>query len=259
MKQFQTYKQFINEGKKGEDTLPDFQFDWKKAGSRWHFTIPFAEFKSRQLSKPEFATETNPKPIEVEQYFWKQAHNHDGSAHIKLLKGLEKYKENYKHAGDRWKEFRGWITDAMVRQGNMISETVGTVNAPIYDEEPEEFPEIALEKSTSKDKKRLTEIAGLLKELYSTALNCDCDGHKIKEKLYPKYKGTKVKMNITEDGKFTFDSFGKYPDVILNLKNMKKGNHTDTTLKEELEKHIKRISERISGMPSMSQIASFED
>ena len=140
-----------------------------------------------------------------------------------------------------------------------LNEVVGTVNAPVFDEEPEEFPEIAIENASSKDKKRINEIAKILKELYSTALNCDCNGHKIKEKLYPKYKGTKVKMNITEDGKFMFDSFGRYPDVVINLENMKKGNHNEKTLKEEIKKHISKISERIAGMPSMSQIASFED
>ena len=140
-----------------------------------------------------------------------------------------------------------------------LDEVVGTVNAPVYDEEPEEFPEIAIEKKDSKKGKRIDEIAALLKELYSTALKCEYDAHKIKETLYPKYKGTRVKMNITEDGKFVFDSFGRYPDVLINLENMKSGKYKSKTVKEELKKHISKLSERIAGMPSMSQIASFED
>jgi hypothetical protein len=135
---------------------------------------------------------------------------------------------------------------------------VGTVNAPIDDESLEEFPEIAIEKKGSNNK-MAKEIGRLLKELYTTALTCEYDAHKIKETLYPKYKGTRVKMNITEDGKFMFDSFGRYPDVVINLENMKKGKHNESTIKEEIKKHVKKIVERIAGMPSMSQIASFED
>lgn len=140
-----------------------------------------------------------------------------------------------------------------------ISETVGTIDAPVYDESPEEFPEIAIEKKDSSQIKFAGNLAKLLKELYTTALNCDYDGHKIKETLYPKYKGTKTKMNITEEGKFMFDTFGRFPDVSINLKNMKKGEHDESSIKEEIKKHIKKITERISGMPSMSQIASFDD
>ena len=65
--------------------------------------------------------------------------------------------------------------------------------------------------------------------------------------------------NITEDGIFVFDSFGRYPDVLINLENMKSGKYKSKTVKEELKKHISKLSERIAGMPSMSQIASFED
>ena len=91
---------------------------------------------------------------------------------------------------------------------------------------------------TTKAKGKLNEIQALLKELYNAALKCEYDGHKIKETLYPKYKGTRVKMNITEEGKFMFDSFGRYPDVVINLENMKKGKHTEDTIKEEIKKHI---------------------
>ena len=140
-----------------------------------------------------------------------------------------------------------------------IDEVVGTVNAPIYDEEPEEFPEIAIEKKDTKKANKINEIQALLKELYSTALKCEYDGHKIKETLYPKYKGTRIKMNITDEGKFMFDSFGRHPDVVINLDNMKKGKHNDKTILKEVKKHISKMTERIEGMPSMSQIASFEE
>lgn len=138
-----------------------------------------------------------------------------------------------------------------------LEEMVGTVNAPVFDEEPEEFPEIAIEKKGTNNK-MAKEIGRLLKELYTTALTCEYDGHKIKETLYPKYKGTRVKMNITEDGKFMFDSFGRYPDIIIDLKNMKKGKHTKETIKEEIKSNLKKLKERMSGMPSQSAISSFQ-
>lgn len=139
-----------------------------------------------------------------------------------------------------------------------LDEVVGTVNTPVYDEPTEEFPEIAIEKKDTQNK-FAKEVGRLLKELYTTALTCEYDGHKIKETLYPKYKGTRVKMNITDEGKFMFDSFGRYPDVIINLEKMKEGKHDESTIKEEIKKHIKKIVERIAGMPSMSQIASFDE
>ncbi|MBC8429802.1 MAG: hypothetical protein H8D92_00235 [Pelagibacteraceae bacterium] len=139
-----------------------------------------------------------------------------------------------------------------------LEETVGIVNAPIDDEQVEEFPEIAIEKKDTSNK-GAKELGRLLKELYTTALTCEYDGHKIKETLSPKYKGTRVKMNVTDEGKFMFDSFGRYPDVIINLKKKKEGSHTNDTIKEEIKKHVKKIVERIAGMPSMSQISSFED
>ena len=139
-----------------------------------------------------------------------------------------------------------------------LEEMVGIVNAPIDDEQSEDFPEIAIEKKDTPNK-FAKEVGRLLKELYTTALTCEYDGHKIKETLYPKYKGTRIKMNITDEGKFMFDSFGRYPDVIINLKKMKDGNHDESSIKEEIKKHVRKIVERIAGMPSMSQIASFED
>jgi len=133
------------------------------------------------------------------------------------------------------------------------------VNAPIYDEPENEGMDISVEKRDPKEKETIKVIENLLKELYGKALECDCDGHRLKDTLYPKYKGTKIKMNITEEGKFIFDSFGRFPDVVINLKNMKKGNHTKETILKEVKKHISKMDERIQGMPSMSQIASFEE
>jgi len=137
-----------------------------------------------------------------------------------------------------------------------ITETVGSVNAPVYGEPSEEFPEIAVE-DLKKDKTYLKELAKLLHEFYNAALSSGCDGNKIKEAMGPKYKGGKLKMNITEDDQFIVDSFGKYPDIIINLKNMKKGNHTKETIKEEIKANLKKIEERMPGMPSISQISSF--
>ena len=139
-----------------------------------------------------------------------------------------------------------------------LAETVGSVNEPVFDHDPAAYPEIAVEKKDPSLDKHARGVAKLLKELFSTAVSCEYDGNRIKETLHPKYKGSKVKMNITEDGKFMFDSFGKYPDVVINLKNMKEGNHNDESIKEEIKKHLKKIVERMAGVPSMSQISTFQ-
>ena len=149
------------------------------------------------------------------------------------------------------------LTDYLIKMNGgseeIIFETVGTINAPIQGEAPEEYPEIALEK----DNKYLKEIILLLKELYTSALDNDCDATRLKETLIPKYKDTKFKINITEDGDLRLDSFGKYPDVHINLPNMKKGNHTKSSIKEEIRSQIKKLHERLPGIPSISQISSF--
>ena len=64
-------------------------------------------------------------------------------------------------------------------------------------------------------------------------------------------------MNITEDGDFRLDTFGRYPSIAINLKNMKEGKHTKETIKEEIKKNIKKLNERLPGMPSQSAISSF--
>lgn len=126
---------------------------------------------------------------------------------------------------------------------------------PIYQEE-EFVDEIPLDKSAKN--KILNELTSLLKELYTKALESGCDGKKLKESLYPKYKGTKIKMNVTEDGRFIFDTFGKFPDIVINLEKMKKGNHNKESIQKEIDNQIK-VFERIPGMPSKSQISSFQD
>ena len=138
-----------------------------------------------------------------------------------------------------------------------LNETVGTVSAPVYGEAPEEFPEIAVEGDEESKKRYTTELVKILKELYDTALSCGCDGNTMKDTLKPRYKHSKVKMNVTEDGDFRFDSFGRYPNIAINLKNMKEGNHTKDTIKEEIKKNIKKLNERMPGMPSQSAISSF--
>jgi len=138
-----------------------------------------------------------------------------------------------------------------------INEIVGTVNAPVYDEFPEEFPEIAVEKD-EKYRKYIKEIAMILKEIFHTAIDNDYDGHKIKETLFPKYKDTKTKIYVTEDGHIRFDSFGRYPDITVDLNNMKKGKHTKETVKEEIKSNLKKLDERMPGMPSQSAISSFQ-
>ena len=139
-----------------------------------------------------------------------------------------------------------------------VTETVGTVNAPVYDEFPEAFPEIQVEKD-EKYFKYMKEIATILKEIFTSAIDNEYNGNKIKEAMFPKYKGTKTKIHVTEDGHIRFDSFGRYPDIKVNLTNMKKGNHTKETIKEEIKSNLKKLQERIPGMPSQSGISSFQD
>ena len=148
-------------------------------------------------------------------------------------------------------------TDKVLYFEGSMYETVGTINAPVYDEFPEEFPEIAVEKD-EKYFKYMKEIATLLREIFHTAIDNDYDGHKIKETLFPKYKETKTKIYVTEDGHIRFDSFGRYPDITVNLENMKKGNHTKETIKEEIKSNLKKLEERMPGMPSQSAISSFQ-
>lgn len=138
-----------------------------------------------------------------------------------------------------------------------VNELVGTVNAPVYDEFPEEFPEIQVEKD-EKYYKYLKEIATILRELFHSAIDNEYDGNKIKEALFSKYKGTKTKIHVTEDGNIRFDSFGRYPDITVDLKNMKKGKHTKETIKEEIKSNLKKLEERMPGMPSQSAISSFQ-
>jgi len=161
-----------------------------------------------------------------------------------------KSKRLFTEPTDMMKDYKN---DPHLCEGGVVNPT----HTPIYDEPNSE--NIPVEKRDPKEKQMVKVIEKLLKELYGKALDCDCDGHRLKDTLYPKYKGTKIKMNITEEGKFIFDSFGRFPDIIINLKNMKKGNHTQETILKEVKKHISKMDERIQGMPSMSQIASFEE
>ena len=76
--------------------------------------------------------------------------------------------------------------------------------------------------------------------------------------MFSKYKGTKTKIHVTEGGNIRFDSFGRYPDITVDLKNMKKGKHTKETIKEEIKSNLKKLEERMPGMPSQSAISSFQ-
>ena len=76
--------------------------------------------KAGSVHKTNFVTTDSPKEIDVEKYFYDQAHNHDGRAHVKILKMFKKHEGEYKHSGERWEEYQSWIVQAMVRQGNMV-------------------------------------------------------------------------------------------------------------------------------------------
>jgi hypothetical protein len=152
---------------------------------------------------------------------------------------------------------RGKLLFKFVSSLESLNELISSTDAPVYGEAPEEFPEVAIEKKDQRHKNYLMEVSKILKEIFKTAVDCQYDGHKLKETLFPKYKDTKMKMHVTEDGHFRFDSFGKYPDISVNLKNMKKGKHTHESVIKELKSNIKKLEERMPGMPSQSAIASF--
>ena len=152
---------------------------------------------------------------------------------------------------------RGKLLYKFVSQLQSLNELISSVDAPVYGESPQDYPEVNVEKKDERHKNYLMEVSKILKEILKTAVDCEYDGHKIKETLFPKYKDTKMKMHVTEDGHFRFDSFGKYPDMTVNLKNMKKGKATHESIIKELKANIKKLEERMPGMPSQSAIASF--
>jgi hypothetical protein len=122
MKNLLTLESFsvINERKEKYPITDREDSDYKKLGAEWWFKCPFAEFKSRALGKPNFVTSDNVSDLDAEKWWRDQTRNHDGKAHGKILKMLDKYKGEYKGAGDRWEEFQSWIEQAMMSQGNMI-------------------------------------------------------------------------------------------------------------------------------------------
>ncbi|MAZ31193.1 MAG: hypothetical protein CMP57_03760 [Flavobacteriales bacterium] len=122
MKNILTLESFsiINEKKEKYPITDRTDSDYKKLGAEWWFKCPFDEFKKRALGKPNFVTSNNVSDLDAEKWWRDQSNNHDGSAHVKILKMLDKYKGDYKGAGDRWEEFQSWIEQAMISQGNMI-------------------------------------------------------------------------------------------------------------------------------------------
>ena len=120
MKNLQTFNEFVNEKKGFDPPVRRSESELKKMGAEWWFKVPFNEFKSRALGKPNFVTSDNVSPIDADIWWTKQAFSHDGSAHAKILKMLDKYKGDYKGAGENWEKYKSWIEDAMVGQGNMI-------------------------------------------------------------------------------------------------------------------------------------------
>ena len=116
MKHVKQFNQFMFENKSVAEGYVDK--DWEKEGSRFR-NIPYDEYKVRQAGKPDFK-EGPFKPIEVEQYFTRIAGSMDGKLHATILKGFDKYEDKFKDSGERWQEYKQWIIDAMVRDGNMV-------------------------------------------------------------------------------------------------------------------------------------------
>ena len=120
MKHMLTLESFLNEKTKFDPPVNHKSSDLKKQGAEWWFTVPFAEMKSRALGKTNFMTSDNVSDLDSEIWWTRQAFNHDGRAHAKILKMLAKHKGDYKGAGDRWEQYQEWIEQAMVGQGTMI-------------------------------------------------------------------------------------------------------------------------------------------
>ena len=96
---------FVNERKNFDPPVRRDESELKKMGAEWYFKVPFNEFKSRALGKPNFVTSDNVSPIDADIWWTKQAFSHDGSAHAKILKMLDKYKGDYKGAGENWEKY----------------------------------------------------------------------------------------------------------------------------------------------------------
>ncbi|NND24135.1 MAG: hypothetical protein HKN86_05510 [Acidimicrobiia bacterium] len=112
-----SFNAFINENHVAPETYETGK-DWEKLGSRFRY-IPFDEFKSRQVGKPDFKT-GKMKDIEVEQWFTQISGQCDGRLQAKILKGFDKYGKDFKQSGDNMETYKSWIVAAMVRCGFMV-------------------------------------------------------------------------------------------------------------------------------------------
>ena len=120
------YNESLNEKKHVAPETYDIEKDWEKEGSRFRY-IPFAEFKSRQVGKPDFKT-GKMEDIEVEQWFTRIAGQCDGRLHAKILKGFDKYGKDFKQVGDNMETYKNWIIQAMIRCGFMVE---GEIKLPV--------------------------------------------------------------------------------------------------------------------------------
>jgi hypothetical protein len=116
----------INEKKHVAPKTYDNTKNWEKEGSRFRF-IPFDDFKSRQVGKPDFKT-PNMSDVEVEQWFTQISGQCDGRLQAKILKGFDKHGDKYKQSGDNMETYKSWIIDAMVRCGFMVE---GKIQLPV--------------------------------------------------------------------------------------------------------------------------------
>ncbi len=116
----------INEKKYVAPKTYDNTKNWEKEGSRFRY-IPFDDFKSRQIGKPDFKT-PNMSDVEVEQWFTQISGQCDGRLQAKILKGFDKYGDKYKQSGDNMETYKSWIIDAMVRCGFMVE---GKIQLPV--------------------------------------------------------------------------------------------------------------------------------
>jgi len=116
----------INEKKYVAPKTYDNTKNWEKEGSRFRY-IPFDDFKSRQVGKPDFKT-PDMSDVEVEQWFTQISGQCDGRLQAKILKGFDKHGDKYKQSGDNMETYKSWIIDAMVRCGFMVE---GKIQLPV--------------------------------------------------------------------------------------------------------------------------------
>jgi len=163
--------------------------NYQDEGSRFWAT-PFDELKSRQIGKPDFKGGKF-KDVEVEQFFARLAGSCDGRLQSKILKGFDKYGDEYKQSGDNMETYKGWIINAMVRCGFMVE---GVIQEHLI-EEVEEVTENKLSPGS------FSEFINSLNEGSYRVEYTTLDGEKAKSSIYnSKKEADKKEAKLVNSG-----------------------------------------------------------